>query len=165
MGKWYWMDVSLYRFNLAPLNLKLSLSLRSGQRSLKSLEPLKWKKNLYQNLLPHPPFFCMLNAAWRENTALSEKQGRHHASLPSLDLLRQLPQLTLMANNIILCFSLYSLNSNSSMNPYYTPPFPLPPVLLSQLLCLHSSPFSPLQTCSVNGLNGLLIQPVNLLIP
>lgn len=157
------MDVSLYRFNLAPLKLEGSLSLRSVQRSLKSWEPLKWR-NLYQNLF-HPPFFCMLNAAWRENTALSEQQGRHHASLPSMDLLRQLPQLTLMANNIILCFSLYSLNSNSSMNPYYTPSSPRPPVLHSQLLRLHSSPFSPLQTCSVNGLNELLTQPVNLLIP
>lgn len=157
------MDVSLYRFNLAPLKLEGSLSLRSGQRSLKSWEPLKWR-NLYQNLF-HPPFFCMLNAAWRENTALSEQQGRHHASLPSMDLLRQLPQLTLMANNIILCFSLYSLNSNSSMNPYYAPSSPRPPVLHSQLLRLHSSPFSPLQTCSVNGLNELLTQPVNLLIP
>lgn len=159
------MDVSLYRFNIAPLKLVGSLSLRSGQRSLKSWEPLKWGKNRYQNLLLRPPsFFCVLNAAWRENTALWEQQGRHHACLPSMDLLRQLPQLTLMANNIILCFSLYSLNSNSCMNPYYAPT--RPPVPHSQLLRLHSSPpFSPLQTCSVNGLNGLLTQPVNLLIP
>ncbi len=135
------MDVSLYRFNLAPLKLEGSLSLRSGQRSLKSWEPLKWRKNLYQNLLLRPPFFsCVLNTAWRENTALCEQQGRHRASVPSVGLLRQLPQLTLMANNIILWFSLYSLNSNSSMSPYYAPPCPQPPVLHSQLLHPHSSP-------------------------
>lgn len=163
------MDVSLYRFNLPlhPLKLEGSLSLRSGQRSLKSWEPLKWRKNLCQNLLLHPPsFFSVLNAAWRENTALCEQQGWHHASLPSKDLLLQLPQLTLIANNIILCFSLYSLNSNSYMNPYYGLSCPRSPILHSQLFRLHfAPPFSPLQTCSVNGLNGLLTQPVNLLIP
>lgn len=165
------MDISLYRFNLASLKLEGPLSLRSGQRSLKSWEPLKTRKGGKKtpwSEFPSLPSLFLLHAQ-------CSMKGKHcfmwparaaSCILPSTDLLLQLPQLTLMANNIILCFSLHSLYLNSSMNPYYPPPCPQPSVLNSRLLCSRSSPsFSPHQTCSVNGLNRLLVQPVNLLIP
>lgn len=105
------MDVSLYRFNLTLLNLEGPLSLRSGQRSLKSLESLKCRMNLYQSLLLHAA--CSMQHEGKTLLLASRKGGIMHPFHPWTFFSRQLHQLTLTANNIILCFSLLALDSNS----------------------------------------------------
>lgn len=48
-----------------------------GAAFIKVLGAIKWRKNLYRNLLYLPSTACSMQHERKKNTALSEQQGRH----------------------------------------------------------------------------------------